>query len=150
MNRKDIETIVGLFVLAVAVIFMVIVQKAGHILKKDDCYTVEAVFSRVDGLKMSSDVQIGGISVGSITDMRLDTSTYNVVISMCISDKVELSTDTKAQVVGTLFGDKYVTLIPGIEAEQLKAGSKIYNTQSSVNMEALLGKFMFGDKDATK
>ena len=41
-------------------------------------------------------------------------------------------------------GDKYISLVPGAETEFLKDGDTIEFTQSSISIEALITKFVFG------
>ena len=51
-----------------------------------------------------------------------------------------------------MLGSKYLSITPGGDEEVLKEGEEIQFTQSSVNFEDLLGKFIFssGDKDNNK
>ena len=43
-----------------------------------------------------------------------------------------------------LIGDKYISLTPGGADEHLSSGSVITDTESSMDLEALIGKFVFG------
>ncbi|MGE3714735.1 MAG: outer membrane lipid asymmetry maintenance protein MlaD, partial [Alphaproteobacteria bacterium] len=61
--------------------------------------------------------------------------------------------DSSASIVSSgLLGDKYIQITPGGEDAMLSDGGKLNFTQSSVNLEELIGKFMFSgggvDKDS--
>jgi phospholipid/cholesterol/gamma-HCH transport system substrate-binding protein len=49
-----------------------------------------------------------------------------------------------------LLGDKYIALVPGGSETYLKENDKVKFSQSSVSLEALIGKFMFGSSDEKK
>jgi len=46
-----------------------------------------------------------------------------------------------------LIGDKYVSLSPGADETLLEPGSRITMTESSVDIESLIGKMAFGSVD---
>jgi phospholipid/cholesterol/gamma-HCH transport system substrate-binding protein len=46
-----------------------------------------------------------------------------------------------------LIGDKYVFLSPGADDTYLKPGTRITMTESSVDLESLIGKMAFGSVD---
>ena len=45
-----------------------------------------------------------------------------------------------------LLGSKYLSLVPGGDSKTLEAGQEIRFTQSPVNLESLIGQFMFSGK----
>jgi phospholipid/cholesterol/gamma-HCH transport system substrate-binding protein len=44
----------------------------------------------------------------------------------------------------SLLGGKFLSLVPGGDERMLKSGDQITLTQSSVNLEDLIGKFIYG------
>jgi phospholipid/cholesterol/gamma-HCH transport system substrate-binding protein len=57
---------------------------------------------------------------------------------------VQLPTDSSAAVVSSgLLGGKYLALVPGADDAMLKEGSELTLTQSSVNLEDLIGRYIF-------
>jgi phospholipid/cholesterol/gamma-HCH transport system substrate-binding protein len=59
---------------------------------------------------------------------------------------VELDEDTIAAVkTSGLIGDRYIELIPGGSGIALEAGDFIFDTQSALDLESLIGKFGLGD-----
>ncbi len=43
-----------------------------------------------------------------------------------------------------LIGDKYISMAPGGSSEMLKQGSLITDTEPTLDLEALIGKMVFG------
>lgn len=143
MNRSLIETIMGAVVLVVAALFVVFVYEKRTV-SGGDGYDVVAFFDNVAGISAGSDVRVGGIKVGTITSMRLHDETYRAQVSMRIRDSVKLPDDSSASIVSEgLLGGKYVQLMPGADDRMLGQGDEIRYTQSSVNLEEMIGKFMF-------
>ncbi len=64
----------------------------------------------------------------------------------------KLPVDSSASIVSSgLLGEKYIQLVPGSEDKMFASGGKVQFTQSAVNLEEMIGKFMFSgggvDKD---
>jgi len=150
MQKNIIETLVGAAVLLVAVVFLLFAYK-GSQLQVEDGYIVSGRFSNASGVGLGSDVRIGGIKVGVISDMGLDPETYEAVVSMQIREATKLPKDSSAAIVSSgLLGEKYIQLEPGSDDKMIEAGGKIAFTQSGVNLEELIGKFMFSGGGVTK
>jgi phospholipid/cholesterol/gamma-HCH transport system substrate-binding protein len=146
MHKSVIETLVGAIVLSLCVIFVFVVYRSGNI---DEHYKVtyllKAAFERADGIGIGSDVNISGVNVGKVIGKELDPNNYYAIISMRVDSRVQLSADTSAEITSvSLLGDKYLALIPGADSEMLQNGDMIEFTQSSISLEGLIGKLMFG------
>jgi phospholipid/cholesterol/gamma-HCH transport system substrate-binding protein len=108
-------------------------------------YTLHASFDHVDGLSVGSDVRIAGVKVGSVEAIAFDPKTFLADVGFSVQDDVRLSTDSSATVASDgLLGGKYLQLSPGGEEKMLGPGGTITITQGSVNLEALIGKYIFG------
>ena len=108
-------------------------------------YTVTAQFGSIAGLRNGANVEIAGVNVGRVTKIQLDTKNYLALVDMLIDEDIELSEDTFAAVkTSGLIGDKYIGLEPGGTDELLKNGSMILDTESTVDIESLISKFVFG------
>ena len=150
MKKNLIETLKGALVLLVAGLFInTAINSSG--VSKQSGYEISAQFDRIDGVSIGSDVRIGGIKIGTVSEQKLDNKTYRASLGLSIDDDIQLPTDTSAEIASeSLLGGKYVSLIPGAMDEYLQAGDEIEFTQSSINIEQLIGKFAFGgaeDKD---
>jgi phospholipid/cholesterol/gamma-HCH transport system substrate-binding protein len=144
MNRSIIEIFVGFFVLAIAIGFLIFTYKISDVKKLDRTYQVKARFNQVDGVIIGSDVSVSGIKVGSVADLFLDPETYDAVMIIAIRDNVKLPVDSSARIVSDgLLGGKYVEVQAGADDRMLKNDDIIQYTQSSINLESLIGKFIF-------
>ncbi|MBS0236682.1 MAG: outer membrane lipid asymmetry maintenance protein MlaD [Proteobacteria bacterium] len=145
MSKNLVETIVGIIVIAVAIIFISIAYQSGSLdYGIGSTYEIKAKFSRVDGVKVGTEVKLSGINIGKVTALSIDNQTYLASITLAINSSVRLPSDTQAEIVGSLFGDKYIALIPGGSPDMIPSGGEIVYTQSSVNLEGMIGKFIFG------
>ena len=95
MGRNLIETVMGAVVLLVAGAFVFFASEMAQ-MQKIQGYPVEATFYKVGGLATGSDVRINGIKVGTVTGRRLDSKTFDAVLTLSISSGIELPTDTVA------------------------------------------------------
>ncbi len=145
MHRNMIETIVGAAVLLVAAGFLLFAYKGSDMnVGRSDGYTVKARFANATGINPGSDVRIGGIKIGVVTDMQLDNKTYDAVAIMHIDSRTPVPADSSAAIVGSgLLSDKFVQITPGGDEAMLKNNGAIQFTQSSVSLEELIGKFVF-------
>ncbi len=149
-NHNYFEIIVGSFVLISATTFLFNSFKSSEVNAKDG-YELIAKFDNIDGLTVGSDVKISGVKVGSVTEQFLDEKTYRAAIKINVKKDVKLSSDSSAKVASEgLLGSKYLAIEPGADDENLKSGEEIKFTQSSVNFEELLGKFIFSANSENK
>jgi len=143
MQKNLLETLMGAVVLIVAVAFLMFAYE-GSQLRVEEGYTVTAKFSNASGISLGSDVRIGGIKVGVISGLNLDPKSYEAVVSLQIRKNTQIPTDSSASIVSSgLLGEKYVQLTPGSDDKMLAEGGRIQFTQSAVNLEEMIGKFMF-------
>jgi phospholipid/cholesterol/gamma-HCH transport system substrate-binding protein len=107
-------------------------------------YPLKAQFSSIGGLTTGADVKIGGVVVGHVTNEHLDPNTYAAIVNMQIDDDIKIPDDTSASITsdGLLSGD-YVALSPGGSNTMLAPGASFSVTQSAINIQDLLGKFIF-------
>jgi phospholipid/cholesterol/gamma-HCH transport system substrate-binding protein len=63
---------------------------------------------------------------------------------MSIREGVKISEDSIASIrTAGIIGDRYVSISPGGAPDFLSAGGKIQETESAINLEELLGKYIF-------
>ena len=63
---------------------------------------------------------------------------------MRVEAGLRLPEDTSAEITSEgLLGGKYISLVPGGSEKMLGNGGRITETQGSVSLESLLGKFIF-------
>lgn len=143
MQKNILETIMGAVVLGVAGTFLMFAYEASQ-MKVEDGYKITGKFANVTGIALGSDIRVGGIKVGVVSDMSLDPDTYQAIVTMQIRNATKLPTDSSATVASSgLLGDKFIQVTPGGDDKMLAEGGKIEYTQSSVSLEEMIGKFMF-------
>lgn len=143
MKQNAIETIMGGVVLLVAALFLVFAYSSADIAAVKG-YEVSAKFDRVDGIRQGTDVRMSGIKVGTVLGEKLEPETYFAVLKLSIDSSVKLPIDTNAKIVSDgLLGSKYVALEPGAEEKLLQQGGEITHTQSAINIEDLVSRYIF-------
>jgi len=133
MKRLNIETVVGLFVLLGIACLAWLSVKLGKLeIVGGDYVPVHAEFASASGLKPGVSVEIAGVDVGKVESITLRN--YKADVLMKIRGGIDLQEDTIASIrTRGLIGDR---LIP--------PGGKIRETESAVDLEALIGEFIHG------
>lgn len=150
MKNNAVETLVGAFVLFIAAFFFYYAyENSGS--KKNDGVSYHATFDRVDGLVKGSDVRMSGVKIGTIETLTIDPQTYLAKVTFELDKTILLPKDSSAEIVSDgLLGGKYLALVPGGDPENMPAGATIEHTQSSVNLESLIGQLIFSNKSKDK
>ena len=147
MKKNLFETIIGFVVLICASMFLYFSLKISNT-QIIHGYKVIAKFKNIEGITAGSDVKIGGIIVGSVVKQELDPETYEATITIEINKDVKLPSDTSIKIsTSGLVGTKFVNLEPGADEEYLEEGDEVSFTQSTIDLEELLGKFVFNGKE---
>ncbi len=143
MNKRPVETIMGIVVLLVAAFFAYFAYNVSD-LQVVKGYTVNAKFLKVGGLTTGSDVRLNGIKIGTVVEQSLDNEDYTANIKMSLSSNILLPIDSEAAIVGDgLVGDKFIKIIPGHSKEFLKDGDNMQNTKDFKTLEDMVGEIIF-------
>jgi phospholipid/cholesterol/gamma-HCH transport system substrate-binding protein len=141
---------IGTLVLFVAGFFFFSSFSKTHQLKNSENYFLFAKFSTADGINTGADVKIAGVKVGNVTKQELDVKTYQAIIHFELDKNVLIPADSSIKVASEgLLGSKYLAIAVGSDSEFLQPNQEISFTQSSVNFEELLGKFIFSNNNKT-
>jgi phospholipid/cholesterol/gamma-HCH transport system substrate-binding protein len=148
-NRGFGEVLTGAAVLLVAAGFLgFAVAHSGRTAASG--YKLHASFDRIDGLSAGADVRIAGVKVGNVVDTRVDPKSFLAEVTLSVGDQIHLPKDSSAEVTSeSLLGGKFLNLSPGGDTQEIPPGGTITITQSSVNLEQLLGKFIFSAASLT-
>lgn len=143
MQRRLSEIIAGVAVIVIAVGFILFAFSRTHTAVHSG-YQLHAQFGHIGPLKVGSDVKIAGVTVGHVTKTTLNPQTYAAIVDFTIQPKVKVPRDSSAEIESaSLLGGDYVAIAPGGSNTMLKPGGAITVTQSAINIESLLGKFVF-------
>ena len=150
MNKSNniFEIIVGSLVLICALTFLINSLNNSSIKSAKKGYNISARFDNADGINQGSDVKISGVKIGNVVSQELDTETFQAILVINIDSKIKLPYDSSIKISSEgLLGSKYLSINAGSQEEYLEDGDEIEFTQSSVNLEDLLGKFIFNSKE---
>ena len=143
MKKNIIETLVGFFVLIIAMIFFVIVYTKSSFSQNSSGYHLVTNFQSIDGIAQDADVKISGIQIGYVKKLVLEDD-YYVTVTLSINDGINIPKDSMAIVSSNgLLGSKYIRINPGGSDDMLDDGGKIKFTQSSLNIEDLISKLVY-------
>ncbi len=144
MRHNIIETLIGTIVLGIAGLFLTFAYSKSRITPSKGTASAIAQFQRVDGIVLGSDVRISGVKVGAVSDIKVHPETYMALVTLTYDRHIKLPRDTSAEIISNgILGNKYIALVPGADEEFLKDGEEIHHTQSSINLEALIGQAIF-------
>ncbi len=144
MKKFNVEMSVGAFMMVglLAVAYLTL-NLGGLELFGGDYYKVHASFSSVSGLKSGARVEIAGVQVGKVAQIVLVDDQAKVVLAL--KHQVQIGSDVFASIkTQGIIGDKFVQLTPGVEEDYLQEGSEITETESAVDLESLISKYVFG------
>ncbi|MDD2159178.1 outer membrane lipid asymmetry maintenance protein MlaD [Pseudomonas sp. MIL19] len=146
MQNRTLEVGVGLFLLAGLLALLLLALRVSGLTvgSTDNTYKVYAHFENIAGLTVRSKVTMAGVAIGKVTAIDLDRSSYMGRVTMLLDDAVDnLPVDSTASILTAgLLGEKYIGISVGGEEDVLRDGGTIYDTQSSLVLEDLIGKFL--------
>jgi|SRR5579883_1457850 phospholipid/cholesterol/gamma-HCH transport system substrate-binding protein len=115
-------------------------------------YTLKARFTNIGQLKLRAPVKLAGVRVGTVSAIELEPDKLDALVTLTIDRRFDKIPDDSAAAVFTsgLLGDQYVALQPGGSTEPFKDGDEVVLTQSSMQLEELIGKYLVGQGDGGK
>lgn len=118
------ETIVSGLVILVAVwfIFFILARTGtGHL----GSYDLQVRLADAGGVKVGSDVRLGGTKIGSVLSLSLDPADYSAVLNVRVRDDLSLPVDSTAGVSGSALGEQFVSINPGHADAKLAPGGEL-------------------------
>jgi phospholipid/cholesterol/gamma-HCH transport system substrate-binding protein len=122
MKNFNTELIIGLFMIAGFLAFGYLSLQMGEfsIFDLEKNYSLEAEFDNVSGLKVGAGIETAGVSIGKVA-------------------RVALGENGLARVTMLI----YIKIIQGADEEMLGEGDLIFDTESSIDFEELVSKYIF-------
>ena len=146
MRTRNLELIVGVFILAGLLALAVLAVRVSGLTATStgSTYSVHAYFDNVAGLTPRAKVTMAGVTIGQVTAISFDKNRYSARVDLAIDSKVDtLPADSTASILTAgLLGEKYVGISVGGDDELLVDGSELYDTQSALVLEELIGRFL--------
>ncbi len=145
MKKIDLELAVGFFVLIGILSLGYLSIKLGRLeFFGEGRYIVYAKFEKAGGIKSGAVVEIAGVEVGKVKSIVLDKD-YQATISLLINKDVKIQEDAIASIrTKGLIGEKYIEISPGGSENVLPIGGTIRETESAIDLERIISKFVFG------
>ncbi|HOV86716.1 MAG TPA: outer membrane lipid asymmetry maintenance protein MlaD [bacterium] len=150
MEKRGVELAVGTFLLLGLLCLAYLSIELGKVrwLGYGD-YRVEATFANVGGLKANANVTMAGVQIGKVETIRLKDGRAWVTLSIQGGVKLEEDVIARIKTMG-IIGDKYVSITPGASETYIPPGGTIRETQPPLDIEELVGKFVFGSMEKTQ
>ncbi|MFQ5355376.1 MAG: outer membrane lipid asymmetry maintenance protein MlaD [Mariprofundaceae bacterium] len=148
---KKVEIGVGLFVFIGILGMAYLTLKLGEVGGLGESgYSLQASFDDIGGLRTGADVMIAGVSVGRVQGVALSDED-EALLDIHINEGVHITEDAIASVrTKGIIGDRYVRISQGGDDEFLKDGDRIVETESILNIEDLIAKFIYSGSDSSK
>lgn len=146
MKNNTLEIVVGLFMIAGFMAFVYLALNLGEmpLLSRGSTYVIDAEFDNVSGIKKGASVQVAGVVVGEVSEIRLSEDEL-AQLSLRIDIDLKVPLDSIASVKSQgLIGDKYIQISLGGDLEHFEEKGLIVDTESAVDIESLISKFAFG------
>ncbi|CAI8729997.1 MULTISPECIES: outer membrane lipid asymmetry maintenance protein MlaD [Pseudomonas] len=146
MQNRTLEIGVGLFLLAGILALLLLALRVSGLspVSSTDSYKLYAYFDNIAGLTVRSKVTMAGVTIGKVTAIDLDRDSFTGRVTLQLEKRVDnLPSDSTASILTAgLLGEKYIGISVGGEESLLKDGGTIHDTQSSLVLEDLIGKFL--------
>jgi len=144
MKRGNLELVVGVFVLAGLACLAYLAVHLGKMELFGGGYRVFANFDNISGLKAGATVEVAGVEVGRVESITL-TSGDRAKLVLRLHPGIKLYDDAIASIrTKGIIGDKFVKLSPGSSGNLIANGEKIRDTESAVEWEELIAKYIHG------
>ena len=145
MKNINTELIIGLFMIAGFLAFGYLSLQMGEfsIFDLEKNYSLVAEFDNVSGLKVGAGIDIAGVSIGKVSRVGLGEQGL-ARVTMLINQDIKITTDAIASIrTQGLIGDKYIKIIQGADEEMMGEGGVIFDTESAIDFEELVSKYIF-------
>ena len=147
MKSNTFEALIGAVVITFTLIFLFFGFQSMR-LNNEGKYNVSAVFNRIDGIKLGSDIRMSGIKIGTVSSQELDNITFQAKVLMAIDSDILIPDDSSAKITTDgLLGGNYISIEPGGNDIYLESGDEILFTQGSVDLIGLVGEALFSVED---
>ena len=144
-GKLNLELVVGVFLLVGILCLGYLSVRLGKVdVWGKPGYRVFAVFSDVGGLRDVAPVEVAGVEVGQVEGIRLED--YEARVVLRVKPGLVLREDTIVSVkTRGLIGEKFIQISPGAADEVIRPGGRIRQTESAVDLEAIISKYAFGE-----
>lgn len=145
-QRRSYQVGTGLFILLgfAALGYLATQTTSVANFSQGDSYRLKASFTNIGQLKLRAPVKMAGVRIGSVESIDLDPVKLEANVRLSIDKRYNQLPDDSSAAIFTsgLLGDQYVGVQPGGSPDMFKDGDEFVLTQSSMQLEDLIGKFL--------
>ncbi|WP_236075363.1 outer membrane lipid asymmetry maintenance protein MlaD [Mariprofundus sp. EBB-1] len=145
---RRVEMTVGVFVIVGLLAISWLAIKVGQVGGIGESgYTLIANFDDAGGVRKGSDVMMAGVAIGRINSVTLTDNDHATMV-LRINEGIKITEDAFASVrTKGIIGDRYIRITQGMDDTSLEPGSEIEETESAINIEDLISKYIFSGKE---
>jgi len=141
MQRNVLETVMGAVVLLAAAAFLYIIYGASGVSAPSSGYHLVMRLDQGGSITPGTDVRAAGVKVGTVVKQEFDAKDFQAVITLDIDNKVQLPTDSSANVdQDGLLGNSFVGLQLGSDDTMMKDGDTFKYASGALSLNKLIGK----------
>ncbi len=145
MQKNYIESLLGccIVILTITLLFVFFSRNDQKI--QGSLTAVTAYFQTVAGVSKGTDVRLGGVKVGRVLDVRIDSESLSPLLIIGIDKTYKIPSDSSFSIRSEgIMGGKFVSIEVGVGQESITPGQVFYNNQSSLDLESIVGQVVFG------
>lgn len=142
MKKNTVEIVVGVLVIIFSIVFVMFTMKITNKKLNEEFYRLYAVFDNIEGVNIGTKVKIGGIEIGEVEKLNIDTD-YRVKLVLKIKKNMLLPVDSNIKIATSgLIGGKYLRVDVGGDEEYFKNNDHFEYTESTMDLEDMITRFM--------
>ncbi|MDR2077471.1 MAG: MlaD family protein [Rickettsiales bacterium] len=150
MKKNYFDITIGAITVVISIFFVLFSMKITDKRLNQKFYTLYAKFSNIEGINLGVKVKICGVEVGKVSEIYLDGE-YNAIIKMDIRSGVKIPADSLIRVsTSGIMSGKYLKIEAGGDTENLIDGENFEFTESSVDLEDMIARFMLNKVSSDK
>jgi phospholipid/cholesterol/gamma-HCH transport system substrate-binding protein len=143
MRTDDTRVNILVFLAATTLVFLALVAFARYPALFTSGREYRAVFRNVAGLNRGDEVRYGGLLVGTVTEIELDSTDHTLVaVEFSVRKKTPVAVDTRATIsqLGML-GQPYLSLTPGKPGQVAAREGTTLQTDETLSLQDAMTKF---------
>lgn len=145
MQKNYIESFLGFCIVILTFSLLWGFFQKNDVKTNGDFLSINAYFQTVSGISKGSDVKLGGVKVGRVLDIKLDTESLTPVLIIGLDKSYKIPSDSSFAVKSEgIMGGKFVSVEVGPGQDPITDGQIFYNNQSSLDLESVVSQVVFG------
>ncbi len=142
MKKNYFELATGITVILLSFIFITFVIKTTNKRVSQKTYILNAIFENIEGINVGTKIKIGGTEIGKVSNIELEKD-YSINVKLAINNGIKIPLDSSIKIsTSGIMGGKYLKVIIGGDDTYLKKGDYFEFTESTLDLEDMITRFM--------